>query len=1054
MSRKICLLRGAQGAGKSTWIKENNLEQYTLSPDTIRVMCSSLELQSNGEFKISQNQRNEQEVWSVLFKLLEHRMSRGEFTVIDATCSKTSDIKQYKDLADQYRYRMFIVDFTDIPLETCLVQNKLRPEWKQVPNEAIRKIYARFETQKIPSGVKIIKRDELNILLEQPIDLSNYSKIVFIGDIHGCYDTLMQYPDFKDGLKDDVEYIFLGDFIDRGNQNVEVLNFINSIKDKPNVCLLEGNHECFTKDTLFLTRNGWKLYDDITDVDELAQVDLKTNLVSFAKPISRIEKISNEVFDLSNYYVKQSITLNHNIVYKEKLVPLSSLDLSSLRRQDFKTAVNSNFFGLTFSAEFLELLFWIIADGTIVYGEKGHPNNHKCRVQFRLARQDKITELSKLLEKNNIKYSITDAPTSGVGKLPVKVIRFYGDDARKCYNILGKDKNLPWKFIFMNNEQWNKIKYLLSKTDGSIYGERISYTSINLENLKIIQTLAVLHGDMAILNKRRAGGFSKKDQYLLTIYLNSKESKGRSSRVSVRKAPTQSVCCFQMPLGTLITKKDNNIVISGNCYLQNYGNDIPSKSKEFEQVTRKELINKEFDKKTAREIYRKLRQFSHFTYNGLEVLACHGGIPNLKTNLLYLPTRDFIHGVGQYSDYLTIADTWMKDTKENQYLVHGHRNTEGTDIDVADRVFNLEGRVEFGGKLRLVELTKDLKWNYIYLDSIQPIIHIEEDKRYEELPILEQLRNNRFIQEKDLGNDISSFNFTREAFYEANWNNQTILARGLFLNNKTGDIVARSYEKFFKINEVRKTELASLKESLVFPVKVYVKENGYLGIVSYLEDKDELFVATKSTNKGDFANWFNTLLEPYKEKIKQLFKTNHLSNQSLVFEVIDKDNDPHIIEYENSKIVLLDIITNSFNFEKVGYWDLRCYARNIGCEVKKLAFELKNWDEFRTLYYATINYDYKYLGDYIEGYVFEDSNRFMVKVKSGYYDEWKKLRGVANMVLKCGYLRRTGMLTNELENFFYGFLKEVYSKYYNKDEKSYPIKTDIISLRKMFEDSK
>ena len=719
-------MRGAPGAGKSTWIKEHNLEQYTLSPDTIRVMCSSLELQPDGEFKISQNQRNEQEVWDVLFKLLEHRMSRGEFTVIDATCSKTSDIKQYKDLADQYRYRMFIVDFTDIPLETCLAQNKMRPEYKQVPNEAIRKIYARFATQKIPSGVKIIKRDELNTLLEQPIDLSNYSKIIFIGDIHGCYDTLMQYPDFKDGLKDDVEYIFLGDFIDRGNQNVEILNFINSIKDKSNVCLLEGNHE-----------------------------------------------------------------------------------------------------------------------------------------------------------------------------------------------------------------QW--------------------------------------------------------------------------------------VYC--------------------------YGCDMPTPSKDFEKVTRKELINKEFDKKVAREIYRKLRQFSHFTYNGLEILACHAGIPNLKTNLLYLPTRDFIHGVGQYSDYLTIADTWMKETKENQYLIHGHRNTEGTDIDVADRVFNLEGRVEFGGKLRIVELTKDLKWDFIYLDSIQPIVNIEEDKRYEELPVLEQLRSNRFIQEKDLGNDISSFNFTREAFYEANWNKQTILARGLFLNNKTGDIVARSYEKFFKINEVRKTELSSLKESLVFPVNAYVKENGYLGIVSYLEDKDDLFIATKSTNKGDFAKWFDVLLEPYKENIKKLFRTNHLNNQTLVFEVIDKDNDPHIIEYNKSKIVLLDIITNSFNFEKVGYWDLCCYARNIGCEVKKLAYTLKNWDEFRSLYYSTIEYDYKYLDEYIEGYVFEDSNRFMVKVKSGYYDEWKKLRGVAHMVLKCGYLRKTGMLTNELENYFYGFLKEIYNKYYNKEEKAYPFKTDIISLR-------
>lgn len=722
--RTLLLMRGAPGSGKSTWIKNNNLEQYTLSPDTLRVMCSSLELQPTGDFKVSQDGNNEKVVWNVLFTLLEHRMEKGEFTVIDATCSKTADINRYKELADQYRYRMFIVDFTDISLETCLAQNKMRPDYKQVPSEAIKNIYARFATQKIPGGVKVIKRDELDTLLEQPIDLSSYSKLVFIGDIHGCYDTLMQYSDFKNGLKDDTEYIFLGDFTDRGNQNTEVLEFIASIKDKPNVCLIEGNHEK---------------------------------------------------------------------------------------------------------------------------------------------------------------------------------------------------------------------------------------------------------------------------------------------------------------------------------YLQCYGNDIPSKSKEFEQATRKELIKKEFSKKTAREIYRKLRQFSHFNYNGLEILACHGGIPTLNTNLLYLPTRDFIHGVGRYSDYLTVADTWMQQTKENQYLIHGHRNIEASPIDEADRVFNLEGRVEFGGKLRIVELTKDLKWNYIYLDSIQPILNIEEDKRFEELPVLEKLRADKFVQEKDLGDNVSSFNFTREAFYEKNWNTQTILARGLFLNNKTGDVVARSYEKFFKVNETRQTELASLKEKLVFPIKAYLKENGFLGIVSYLND--DLFVASKSTNKGEYVEYFKVLLEPYREKLLELFRNKTLENVSLVFEVIDIDNDPHIIKYDKSQIVLLDIIENSIEFKKFKYEQIQEIANMLGCKVKELAYTLNNWDEFRSVYLATQDYEYKYNDSFIEGFVFEDSTGFMVKVKTEYYNEWKKLRMVSVMVLKCGYLRKTGMLTSDLENYFYGFLKDIYSKYYNKEEKTYPFKTDIISLR-------
>ena len=46
---------------------------------------------------------------------------------------------------------------------------------------------------------------------------------------------------------------------------------------------------------------------------------------------------------------------------------------------------------------------------------------------------------------------------------------------------------------------------------------------------------------------------------------------------------------------------------------------------------------------------------------------------------------------------------------------------------------------------------------------------------------------------------ISSFNFTRDAFYKGNWNKQTILARGLFIdtiNNKIGDKI--SNYKFLK----------------------------------------------------------------------------------------------------------------------------------------------------------------------------------------------------------------------------------------------------------------
>ena len=42
--RILLVMRGIPGSGKSTWIEEHDLKQYTLSPDNIRLMFSAPEL--------------------------------------------------------------------------------------------------------------------------------------------------------------------------------------------------------------------------------------------------------------------------------------------------------------------------------------------------------------------------------------------------------------------------------------------------------------------------------------------------------------------------------------------------------------------------------------------------------------------------------------------------------------------------------------------------------------------------------------------------------------------------------------------------------------------------------------------------------------------------------------------------------------------------------------------------------------------------------------------------------------------------------------------------
>lgn len=53
--RTLLLLRGAPGSGKSTWIRENNLEQYTLEADRFRQLISNPIMTLDGEYRITQD---------------------------------------------------------------------------------------------------------------------------------------------------------------------------------------------------------------------------------------------------------------------------------------------------------------------------------------------------------------------------------------------------------------------------------------------------------------------------------------------------------------------------------------------------------------------------------------------------------------------------------------------------------------------------------------------------------------------------------------------------------------------------------------------------------------------------------------------------------------------------------------------------------------------------------------------------------------------------------------------------------------------------------------
>lgn len=271
--RTLLLMQGCPGAGKGHWIKENGLEPYTLSADKIRVMVENPILNEEGDFTISQ--KNDKLVWETLFKLLEDRMKRGDFTIIDATHNNDKLIKRYKDLCDTYKYTMFIKKI-DTSLEQCLKNNKTRDAYKFVPEDKIKLMYNRIKNMKELTWYNYIdKIKEINNFYTIDMD-ELYNKIIVVGDIHGCIEPLNELFE-KYPYDPSTAYIFLGDYIDRGLDNLAVMQKMIGLLQYNNVYFLEGNHEGILRAYSKLDVVGKKSFDEITgkELSSIPKSDIK-----------------------------------------------------------------------------------------------------------------------------------------------------------------------------------------------------------------------------------------------------------------------------------------------------------------------------------------------------------------------------------------------------------------------------------------------------------------------------------------------------------------------------------------------------------------------------------------------------------------------------------------------------------------------------------------------------------------------------------------------------------------------------------------------------------
>ena len=462
----------------------------------------------------------------------------------------------------------------------------------------------------------------------------------------------------------------------------------------------------------------------------------------------------------------------------------------------------------------------------------------------------------------------------------------------------------------------------------------------------------------------------------------------------------QAVETFKIMLDLL--EKSNVILIEGNHEnnsVKKFINDEEKYTKSFDETTLQPLL-KEFEldyiKSSLKKIYKRLRQCFAFEFRGKKFLCTHGGLP-LVPKLALISAREMIKGVGRYETEIgeIYSENYKKGLCQDFIQVHGHRG-----INDGEYSYCLEGRVEFGEELKVLTIDNDgniekygIK-NDVYNRGLKlPMSGATEKVEFNTAnKLINEMIEHKFITVKECDYNLISLNFNREAFNKKKWNDLTIKARGLFVDRDSGEVKIRSYNKFFNFGE-RHVNLGYLNKYATYPIRVFKKYNGFLGLASVVNN--EVVLTSKSVTSGKYKDIFQSIWDKVENEVKELLKQTIIENNcTVVFEVVSPEYDPHIIKYDKEHLYLLDFIENKLDIDTHNI-DLE-FSENL---MKKVEFSsdlltkkeeltrLENYDElYNFLHEKTMSLEE------FEGYVLCDNSGLMFKFKLPYYMLWKGRR--------------------------------------------------------------
>uniref|UniRef100_A0A6M3KZJ4 Putative nucleotidyltransferase n=1 Tax=viral metagenome TaxID=1070528 RepID=A0A6M3KZJ4_9ZZZZ len=450
-------------------------------------------------------------------------------------------------------------------------------------------------------GYAFAQRHKMVIKKDNYFDLQNglnYLSIYFKEENYSK--TLLEivcfgnYPDFikkRFDKNNNIDFIQIGDLLFVPSVTVKIAKQrleerLDKVGNREEL-LTKYGYDCYHQNTEFLTENGWKKYDKITN-DRLATVNQTNYKLEFQHFYERVKKkFIGKLYFYNSCYSSFCVTLNHRMFLSRRkennwnIQSLKNIFNSKYSRYLIMNNVKNKNEDYPIDKDLLVLIGLYVSEGNIAFR-----NNKIKSLKISQTPKGKL-EVYSIMRKLSFKFGFKEytymhnntEETSWVTHNKELINFLY----KYCGNLSSK-KRLPKFITLLSKSQANILLYGLILGDGTEKINKYVYYTNNELLANDVQVLAIL----AEKDTNKCGPYLGKSNFndkLVSMYqvvISKKEGNPKKVwfNAKVKKYKRHSgnydnrggklinyqgnIVCFSVPNELLITRFNGKVAIQGN----------------------------------------------------------------------------------------------------------------------------------------------------------------------------------------------------------------------------------------------------------------------------------------------------------------------------------------------------------------------------------------------------------------------------------------------------------------------------------------------------------